>query len=137
MEELTVSQAKLVHGPVPRLISRLQWGLNPPTADQPPPKFLFQFRNSSSIRLAARKLFRNCTFQFGGERPVGEELSCRLPGATKVLWSTTKMRAKPEYGAIFWFHIVVHQQGIKWCHQPRALHLQNLLRTSPAPNMAE
>ena len=36
MEELTVSQAKLVHGPVPRLISRLQWGLNPPTADLTP-----------------------------------------------------------------------------------------------------
>ena len=91
----------------------------------PPPKFLFQFRNCSSIRLAglAGKLFRNCMFQFGGVRPVGEELSCRLPGATKVLWSTTKMRAKPEYGAIFWY-IVVHQQGIIWRPQPREFHLQ-------------
>ena len=85
-----------MHGPVPRLISRLQWGLNPPTADLPPPKFLFQFRNAAlhSIRLAglARKLFRNCTFQFGGVRSVEEELSCRLPGATRCYG------APPKYG---------------------------------------
>ena len=51
---------------------------------------------------------------------------------------TTKMRAKPEYGATFWY-IAVHQ-GIIWRHQPQALHLQkqpNLLRRAPPPNTAE
>ena len=37
------------------------------------------------------------------------------------------------------FRYIVVRQGIIWCHQPQALHLQkqpNLLRRSPAPNMA-